>query len=598
MFDKLKFKKNYPLLVEFVSNKEVMKVLLNNTDALDFYKSNEAEIEKLISKLKELYSKEKVYEIIITIIKDQRSDRLEKLNEGLSLYIQFSKQYHNDLEPIKDLDLDTLSTNESVIEEDVLNSSFKMDYKGGIDLRGRDVGLIYRYCDDLKIKRQLYTLLQKGNLDLFAAMSNQITIDKKNTSDINKLLFEEEIDDVVYSKETEEALGEEYKNMINYFFNRGNKKDRELITAIIKSKNYKLLKELTIILTVERRECIRNILDITEVNNSLIDLPKLRSEDLRLIVLRNITDGYLVDTEMIGYSYMVKDREECTMYYREHQELIEISKKLDYVAFGKLSKELKRKLYEYSQTINDNERKLIIEEIKKINKEVTEWYKEGYKNKINSGQGIVDKAEDKVITDSRKERHRVKVYDLKDEEPFAFLITVMRRGLRESFQNAYGRPSHTQTVDDPSSFLKEHSNGSTIISASLINQHNINTFVADTADVMYVFSDIQGDDILSICQEDGHFAPDEEKDPPLFREGRPKGPNELVIGTRMYNEIAIKRKRNGEKIKPTAIVCYDKINDDSIKHAEYFDIPIIVIHTKTYHELKDFTQDEEKGYIY
>ena len=49
---------------------------------------------------------------------------------------------------------------------------------------------------------------------------------------------------------------------------------------------------------------------------------------------------------------------------------------------------------------------------------------------------------------------------------------------------------------------------------------------------------------------------------------------------------------------PTAILCYDKINDISIRHAEYFKIPIIVINTKTYRNLKNFTKTEEKENSY
>lgn len=62
-----------------------------------------------------------------------------------------------------------------------------------------------------------------------------------------------------------------------------------------------------------------------------------------------------------------------------------------------------------------------------------------------------------------------------------------------------------------------------------------------------------------------------------------------------YNEIAIRRKRlNGTRIIPTAILCYDEINDISIKHAEYFNIPIVVIKTKTYELLQHYTDKKER----
>ncbi len=39
-----------------------------------------------------------------------------------------------------------------------------------------------------------------------------------------------------------------------------------------------------------------------------------------------------------------------------------------------------------------------------------------------------------------------------------------------------------------------------------------------------------------------------------------------------------------EKFKPNYLVCYDNVNQYTIKHAQYFNIPIYVINTNAYEE--------------
>ena len=180
-----------------------------------------------------------------------------------------------------------------------------------------------------------------------------------------------------------------------------------------------------------------------------------------------------------------------------------------------------------------------------------------------------------------------------------FLITVMHNKARDGFLNMYGRPAHKLTINDPSNFCKDLEGGSEIISTSMIDDRFIDTFVGPDADVMYIFSDLESQDILSICHEDAGFPPKIEDNLDLFPRNIPMGPEELMretINNRDYNEIAIKRKRNEKtRVMPTAILCYDKINDASIRHAEYFNVPIIVINTKKYKALKNYTEAKEKS---
>ena len=228
-------------------------------------------------------------------------------------------------------------------------------------------------------------------------------------------------------------------------------------------------------------------------------------------------------------------------------------------------------------------------------------YRVEYADRFNKAQTIIDASTEQEITDSKGKKHNVRVYELKDEQPFSFLITVMHHKARLNTMNMYNRPAHKLTIDNPQNFCRDLNGGSEIISTSMINERFIDTFVGPYADVMYIFSEIEPDDVLGICHEDGTYPPqiDEERD--LFSRSNPMGPDELMretIANRNYNEIAIKRKRkDGTRVMPTAILCYDKVNDVSLRHAEFFNIPIIIINTKTYRNLAHYTDVlEEKGY--
>jgi hypothetical protein len=132
----------------------------------------------------------------------------------------------------------------------------------------------------------------------------------------------------------------------------------------------------------------------------------------------------------------------------------------------------------------------------------------------------------------------------------------------------------------------------------MINEQFIDTFVGDQADVMYAFSSLKKEDIIAISHEDAGLPPKIEENQSLFPRGVPTSPSDLMrtsARNRSYNEIAIRRKaEDGTRVMPTAIICYDRINDTSIKHAEHFNIPIVVINTKTYRNLKHYTKPLEE----
>ena len=595
MFDKYRFQKKYSILVEFVKDKEIMSDFLSNDKIFEFYNANITYIQKLIDYLKKLYPEDIVRKIILEIIRRRDEYNLHKYTEEIGKCIDYSLKHHGDIEPIKNIDIDNLVNYSS--ESRILDLCFEYDYKEDYNIKGIKIIDLFKNSKDIELKIKLYTLLKNGNLDLFVSMYNNISISSENIKDIS-LLLKEEIDDIIYSKETINALGEDYKKMIDYFFNKGNNDDRIIITSIIRNKNYSLLKEI-LLLMGNNNDNIREYLDINDTTKKIEDIPNIVHNKLFRTTRSNISIVELVNVEYIGYLYMVMDYEDARQYYIKHQQIIELSEKI--ISYNSLSNEDKLNLYRYSQQLTQEDKDKINEEIATVNREVVEFYKNKFSTDINDGEKIINKAVETIVNDSKNNKHNVKVYELKDEEPFLFLITAMLRGVRETSVNDYGRPSHTKTIDDPSQFLVEQPNGSKIISTSLIDDYNIGTFVGDFANIMYIFCDIHSDDILSICKDDGHYSPEgKDDDEKLFRrsflrgETIPCGPRQLVADTRDYNEIAINRNRNNEKIKPTAILCFDVINDDSIKHAEYFNIPIIVINTRTYRHLKGFYRTEEE----
>ena len=133
-------------------------------------------------------------------------------------------------------------------------------------------------------------------------------------------------------------------------------------------------------------------------------------------------------------------------------------------------------------------------------------------------------------------------------------------------------------------FKRNLPNGSDLISCSMITSEYVSLFTYNP-NIIYVFSDLESDDIINISPEDGAYSPNLDENKVCFTRSEPMGVRRFMLETMKngdYNEITLRRSKNGEKKLPTAILCFDGINDDSIKHAEYFNIPIIKIKTEQY----------------
>ena len=600
MFEKSKFKKKYPLLIPYVQNKELMKKLLGDSEFEDYYYKKSNILLDFTEKLKMLYSDEEVINIFLGHLNNFKSYNFKDDYDNLSRYIRCCKEFDNgNIDVLKDLGWKRIKSDPFyVIEPTVISLLFKKYYTTPVMIKGVDVLDLF-VSQSLDVKKRLLELAKNNNLDFFAFVVEEL---RKYRISINNLeeILQTEVNDKIYHPITREKLGEKnFARLIVFYFNNAYYKDKEVINKLLEADNYELLTDI-LHFRADYKFC--RYVKEGEYECDLFSLSSMQNYDRLNIICNYISPKVRLDVKYLAnIKFSISDNEAYDRFYAKHSETLDLLHSLEYNIFKNLSIEEQKRLYTYIKSLDDNKRSLLVEEIKEINIEMRDLYKNEYANKFNDSHSIVDKAQSIEIKDTKNNVHNVRVYELKDEEPFTFLITVMHHKARLHTMNMYGRPAHKLTIDNPENFCRDLNGGSEIISTSMINERFIDTFVGPFADVMYIFADIKADDVLGICHEDGAYPPKVDSDRDLFERGEPVGPDDLMrqtISNRYYNEIAIRRKRkDGTRIMPTAILCYDEINDISLKHAEYFNIPIIVINTKTYRNLAGYTDErKEAGY--
>ena len=603
MYELKKFQKKYPLLTEFVSDKKKIKTLLEDKKLSEFYIKENNLLESFINNLKLIYNDEKVKNIVMDFINNKNYDKLKKVSYNLNEFITRYKFYDENLESIKEIDWLIIENegfhfNEFELENIVLELCFINNYKEIIYVNNYDIKDIFMKTSSLVTKRKLYSLLKNNNLDFFAFIINILSKYNINIENIDDI-FNKEIHDSIYNPEIRENLSEQdFLKLITYYFDSATPKEHKKINSLIEDKNYELISN---ILLKRGDYKFSRYIEEDEFEKDIFSLEKVDLYQISEIIYDRLSRKEKLNIEYLNkLSYSVGQKS-YTEFYEKNRELLDLLMNLHYQNFVKLTKEEQKAIYKYIKDLKEDEKQLLVEEIKLINAELRTLYRNKFLEVFLNSNNIIEKAKEKEIIDTYEKKHNIRIYELKDEEPFTFLITVMHNQARDTFLNMYGRPAHKLTINNPSNFCKDLQGGSEIISTSMINDRFIDTFVGPYADVMYIFSDLESDDILSICHEDAAFPPKIEDNLDLFSNNAPVGPEELMretINNRDYNEIAIKRKRDEKtRIMPTAILCYDEINDTSIRHAEYFNIPIIVINTKTYKALKDYTKPKEKDVI-
>lgn len=602
MFETKKFKKKYPLLTEFITDKKKMKKFLEDKNLYELYLQENETLDKFITNIKKVYNSEKVENIVMDIINAKDYKKLKIVSYNLNQFISWYKSYNGNLDSINEIDWLIIENkgqkfNGFEIEEITLNMCFVNNYKNPIYINNHDIKDIFIRTNSLVTKRKLYSLLKNNNLDFFVFIMNKLSKYNIEIENIDSI-FESEVDDRIYNPEITNKMSEQdFLRLIIYYFDIANKREKEIINNLIDAKNYELISD---ILHLKSRKSFFDLVKADEIDKDLLSLKNINVYQIYNILYDILSPKEKLDIEYLNnLSYSI-GRDNYDEFYQKHKDLLDLLTKIHYENFCKLTKEEQKSIYTYIKSLTQDKKNILIEEIKQINLELRTLYRNEYLKVVKNSDNIINKAEDKEVKDTRGKKHNIRVYELKDEEPFTLLITVMHNKARDRFLNMYGRPAHKLTIDDPSNFCKDLKGGSEYISASMISDNFIETFVGPNADVMYVFSDLETEDFINICHKDAALPPKIEENVDLFLEISPVGPRELMIKTkhnRDYNEIAIRRKRkDNTRIMPMAILCFDKINDTSIKHAEYFNIPIIVINTKTYKNLKYYTETKEETY--
>ena len=125
-------------------------------------------------------------------------------------------------------------------------------------------------------------------------------------------------------------------------------------------------------------------------------------------------------------------------------------------------------------------------------------------------------------------------------------------------------------------------------SFSYIGDKNIGTTDYDQNGVTLFYDKINYEDIMYVHHADLHSKRMNKQDDYLTHKiNEITTPSSLIANTRNYNEIFI--KNNTKRIVPTALICYDEINNNDIAFAKKYNLSILLINRSKYnrYELYD-----------
>ena len=191
--------------------------------------------------------------------------------------------------------------------------------------------------------------------------------------------------------------------------------------------------------------------------------------------------------------------------------------------------------------------------------------------------------------------YQIDYYELTGE-PFTMLIhCIVDNNL--SNNNNLGK----EIVKDPSLWSKQN-NGNEHISMSLISDK----YVANYGNpmVIYGFSDVPFQSIKYMQPGDAGIDRKYKKKKGVYKRigkeyqkhtNAVTTPNDLINNSRGdYNEVVVSRinDETNDPLLPNYIVCFDRVNEDSKRAAEYFKIPIIIINTKFYRKSLSITEED------
>ena len=195
--------------------------------------------------------------------------------------------------------------------------------------------------------------------------------------------------------------------------------------------------------------------------------------------------------------------------------------------------------------------------------------------KTRSNQIIQNSKKTNIISKTGK---NIDVYELTGE-PFTMLVHAMSKG------DHIGK----QIINNPEKWITYNQNENQNLSTSLISDKHLETIHSGLTSVIYGLDNLENDavvimrdcDVGASCGGKLDTKYDNVLNPILLLDDL----NNRMIGkTKIdHNEVLISRvDKNGNKIKPNYIVCKDIISNGSPEAAEYFNVPIYLIHTDCY----------------
>lgn len=164
----------------------------------------------------------------------------------------------------------------------------------------------------------------------------------------------------------------------------------------------------------------------------------------------------------------------------------------------------------------------------------------------------------------------------------------------------YANSANAHNVtNEPSKFVDKNFGNSNTISGSIISPNFIGVPIFCTKeDVYYGFNHLLKDDILAFGIEDMMTEWDVKKGKPSFEYYNALyTPDKISDHIKWkYSECVLWRDNQGNKRKPDYILCIDKINKTSLKHADHYNIPIYYINSLQVikNKLTRLIQDFEK----
>ena len=128
-------------------------------------------------------------------------------------------------------------------------------------------------------------------------------------------------------------------------------------------------------------------------------------------------------------------------------------------------------------------------------------------------------------------------------------------------------------------------------SFSFIGDRNINCICPDSGYTL-LYDDIDPELITHVYHDDSGTALAVRKNyftTIVFNEIHT--PDSLIDETNYYNELVIKKGKNG--IKPSALVCYDVIDEKRLAFARKHNLPIVLINSKKYQQKNGYTNYDD-----